>query len=1027
MSKVGERERVTQNRVVRLFQEKLDYTYLGNWQERENNSNIEIDILKNHLLKKGYSVELINRALEQLTKAASNQVDKLYYVNKDLYTLLRYGAQVKEQVSEKRETVYFINWQDPYDNEFAFAEEVTIKGEHDKRPDIVLYVNGIALAVLELKRSTVSVSQGIRQNLDNQTSDFIKPFFHTLQLVMAGNDSQGLRYGTVETAEKYYLTWKEDNKAKDDLSQKIGELTREVDYPLDRQLISLCHKERLLEIIHDFTVFDRGIKKVCRSNQYFGVKAAQNRIKKREGGILWHTQGSGKSLIMVWLAKWIRENISDSRILIITDRDELDKQIEKVFKGVDEDIYRTKSGQDLILKLNASTPLLICSLIHKFGGKSEEESYDDFIQEITKDLPIDFKAKGDLYVFVDECHRTQSGKLHEAMKTILPGALLIGFTGTPLLKKDKKKSIEVFGPYIHTYKFDEAVRDGVVVDLVYEARDVEQVIVSQEKIDAWFETKTAGLTDYAKAKLKERWGTMQRVLSSKSRLEQIANDILFDMGTKDRLQNGEGNALLVAGSIYEACKYYELFQSKGLTRCAVISSYRPHISDIKGETTGEDLVTEEKAKYTVYNEMTGGKDPDLFEEEVKKQFVNEPAQMKLLIVVDKLLTGFDAPAATYLYIDKHMQDHGLFQAICRVNRLDGEDKEFGYIVDYKDLFKSLEKSVKDYTSEAFEGYDPEDVEGLLTDRLKKARDRLDNALESIKALCEPVAPPKNTLAYIRYFCAEDTSDREALKENEEKRLALYRHTTALIRAYANLAGDMGVAGYSSQEAEEIKKEVKKYDALRLEVMLAANDYIDLKTYEPSMRHLLDTYIGAKESTKLSAFEDHTLVELIVDKGIDEAIEQLPGGIKNDKEATAETIENNVRRIITDEMTTNPKYYEKLSILLDELIKKRKNQVLSYKKYLQEIADVAKQAKDPGSSASYPATINTGALRALYDNLDRNEELAVLLDREIRVKKPDNWRETRIKMRVVENAIKRHIKNEDLAREIFELVKKQGEY
>ena len=438
MSKVGERERVTQNRVVRLFQEKLDYTYLGNWQERENNSNIEIDILKNHLLKKGYSVELINRALEQLTKAASNQVDKLYYVNKDLYTLLRYGAQVKEQVSEKRETVYFINWQDPYDNEFAFAEEVTIKGEHDKRPDIVLYVNGIALAVLELKR-IVSVSQGIRQNLDNQTSDFIKPFFHTLQLVMAGNDSQGLRYGTVETAEKYYLTWKEDNKAKDDLSQKIGELTREVDYPLDRQLISLCHKERLLEIIHDFTVFDRGIKKVCRSNQYFGVKAAQNRIKKREGGILWHTQGSGKSLIMVWLAKWIRENIPGSRILIITDRDELDKQIEKVFKGVDEDIYRTKSGQDLILKLNASTPLLICSLIHKFGGKSEEESYDDFIQEITKDLPIDFKAKGDLYVFVDECHRTQSGKLHEAMKTILPGALLIGFT-LPLLKKIEKAS-----------------------------------------------------------------------------------------------------------------------------------------------------------------------------------------------------------------------------------------------------------------------------------------------------------------------------------------------------------------------------------------------------------------------------------------------------------------------------------------------------------------------------------------------------------------------------------------------------------
>ncbi len=1027
MSKVGERERVTQNRVIRLFKEKLGYTYLGNWHERENNSNIEVDILQSYLSRKGYGRELINRAVEQLTKVANNQVDKLYYVNKELYSLLRYGAQVKEQVRENKESVYFINWEDPDDNEFSFAEEVTIKGEHDKRPDIVLYVNGIALAVLELKRSTVSVSEGIRQNLDNQTSNFIKPFFHTIQLVMAGNDTQGLRYGTVETKEKYYLTWKEDEKVADDLSQKVKKLCLEVERSLDKQLIGVCHKERFLEIIHDFMVFDRGSKKICRSNQYFGVKAAQKRVKQREGGIIWHTQGSGKSLIMVWLTKWIRENIPDSRVLIITDRDELDKQIEKVFKGVDEDIYRTKSGKDLILKLNATTPLLLCSLIHKFGGKSEEESYDDFIREITRDLPIDFRAKGDLYVFVDECHRTQSGKLHEAMKSILPNALLIGFTGTPLLKKDKKKSVEVFGPYIHTYKFDEAVRDGVVVDLVYEARDVEQDISSQEKIDAWFEAKTKGLTDYAKAKLKQRWGTMQKVLSSSSRLEQIANDIIHDMETRDRLQNGRGNAMLVAGSIYEACKYYELFQAKGFTRCAVVSSYRPHISDIKGESTGEDRVTEEQAKYEVYTEMTGDMDPDIFEEEVKKQFVNDPAQMRLLIVIDKLLTGFDAPSATYLYIDKNMQDHGLFQAICRVNRLDGVDKEFGYIVDYKDLFKSLEKSVKDYTSEAFAEYDKKDVDGLLKDRLEKAKEQLDSALESIKALCEPVAPPKDTLAYIRYFCAEDTGDHEALKENEERRLALYKLTGALTRAYANIANEMSAAGYTAVEAEKIKEDVKCYDTIRLEVMLAANDYIDLKAYEPAMRHLLDTYIGARESTKLSAFEDQTLVELIVDRGIDEAVEQLPDGIKKSEEATAETIENNVRRIITDETITNPKYYEKLSILLDELIKERKAQVISYKEYLKKVADLAKQAQDPGSSSRYPGSINTGALRALYDNLGENEELAVLIDHEIRVTKPDNWRGTRIKMRVVKNAIKKHIKDEELAARIFEIVKKQGGY
>ncbi|MFS8541573.1 MAG: HsdR family type I site-specific deoxyribonuclease, partial [Tissierellales bacterium] len=483
----------------------------------------------------------------------------------------------------------------------------------------------------------------------------------------------------------------------------------------------------------------------------------------------------------------IRENINNSRILIITDREELDQQIEQVFKGVDEDIYRTKSGKDLIEKLNQTTPLMMCSLIHKFGAREqvdEEAYYDEYIKEVRSNLPKDFKAKGDIYVFVDECHRTQSGKLHKAMKEILPDSMFIGFTGTPLLKKDKPTSIEVFGPYIHTYKFDEAVEDGVVLDLRYEARHIDQNITSQEKIDQWFEAKTRGLTEYAKTKLKQRWGTMQTILSSKSRLEQIVKDIILDMETKDRLKSGRGNAMLVAGSIYEACKYYELFQAYGFKKCAVITSYNPHISDIKGEATGEDKDTENVEKYRIYKEMLGDKTPEEFEREVKRKFIEEPDQMKLLIVVDKLLTGFDAPPATYLYIDKKMQDHNLFQAICRVNRLDGEDKEYGYIIDYMDLFKSLEKAVADYTSEAFANYDKEDVEGLLKNRLEKGKERLEEALEKIRALCEPVEPPKGTEEYIKYFCGENQFSTKDLKENEEKRLTLYKYTASLIRAYA---------------------------------------------------------------------------------------------------------------------------------------------------------------------------------------------------------------------------------------------------
>ena len=1009
MTDVGQIERRTQDRVVELFQKRLDYNYLGNWIDRENNSNIEVAILRKYLNDKGYSQALIGKAIYELTRAATNQSKDLYHINKEVYSLLRYGVTAKEYVGDNTQTIKLIDWEHPLENNFAIAEEVTVLGENNKRPDVVLYVNGIALGVLELKRSTVSVSEGIRQNLDNQNQTFIRPFFATIQLIMAGNDTEGIRYGVIDTPEKYYLKWKEDS---------------DIENPLDKHIDQLCNKIRFLELLHDFIVYDRGTKKICRHNQYFAAKASQESLRKREGGIIWHAQGSGKSLIMVWIAKWLSENINDARVLIITDRDELDKQIEKTFLGVSEKIVRTKSGKDLINKLNATTPALLCSLIHKFTHK-EEADYDSYIEELKRSLPRNFRAKGDIYVFVDECHRTQSGKLHEAMNLILPNAIFIGFTGTPLLKKDKKKSIEVFGKYIHTYKFDEAVKDNVVLDLRYEARNVDQNITSQAKIDQWFDAKTQGLTDYAKIELKRKWGTMKRVLSSQSRLEKIVADIIFDMATKDRLQNGAGNAMLVSGSIYQACKYYELFQNEGLKKCAIVTSYVPTINDIKGESTGEDSPTDKLKQYEVYQKMLGGKDPETFEDEVKQIFVEEPARMNLLIVVDKLLTGFDAPSATYLYIDKSMRDHGLFQAICRVNRLDGDDKEYGYIIDYKDLFKSLERSIDDYTSEAFDEYEKEDVEGLLTDRLTLGKKRLDEALEHIKALCEPVTPPKDTQDYIRYFCG-NPENKDELKETEQKRIALYKHTVSLIRAYADIANEMRQAGYSPEEIEQIKTDVKHYEYVRGEIKISSGDAIDLKAHEPDMRHLIDTYIGAKDSETISAFDDMTLIQLIVERGED-AIKALPKGISRNKEAVAETIENNIRRLIIDEMPTNPKYYENMSTLLDELIKERKEEARNYKEYLARIVELSKKVKNPAQSTTYPKSLNSNAKRALYDNLGQDEDLTTALDAEIYHIKKDGWRGDLIKEREVKYAIGKHIDDDDEVDRVFELVKNQSEY
>ena len=1011
MNSIGKPERASQDRVIKLFKNELDYQYLGDWEEEIRTQPLEESLLKQYLLNKGYSDTLAQKAVDKFAKAVSNIANGLYDANKAVYRLLRYGVTIREELGKSKETVWLIDWKNPEDNDFAVAEEVTVRGKYNKRPDIVIYVNGIALGVIELKRSKVGVEQGIRQNLDNQKPEFIESFFTTMQLVLAGNDTQGIRYGTIETTEKYYLKWKEES-------------SKTFDYLLDKHIYLMCNKKRFLELIHDFVVYDKGVKKLSRPNQYFGIKAAQENIKKDTGGIIWHSQGSGKSLTMVWLTKWIRENIKDSRVLIITDREELDDQIEKLFTGVDEHIYRTKSGRDLINVLNHKTEMLIGSLVHKFGRNAEDGDYDTFIKDLKESLGSDFKAKGNIYVFVDECHRTQSGKLHEAMKTILPEALFIGFTGTPLLKKDKQKSIEVFGSYIgNPYKFDEAVEDGVVLDLLYEARDVEQFVTDQNRIDEWFDAKTAGLTDVAKIELKKRWGTMQKMLGSKSRLEKIVSDIIFDFETKPRLSTGEGNAMLVCSSVHQACKYYEIFQNNSFKECAIITSYEPHQGDIKGEETGEGL-TDKLLKYEVYTKMLKGQSTEEFEAEAKTKFIDEPGKMKLLIVVDKLLTGFDAPSATYLYIDKKMQDHGLFQAICRVNRVDTDDKEYGYIIDYKDLFQSLQHSITSYTSEVFDNYDEEDVKGLLKDRFEESKDRLETALEIVRAMCEPVFP-KDEPTFIRYFCG-NTENPNDIKATEEKRVALYKAVVSLIRAYANIANEIHKLGFTTIEASKIKQEVQYYSDLRDTIKQASGDYIDLKRFEPGMRQLMDMYLNANASKKISDFENKTLVELIVKLG-DDTSKTSEDKQKGKRQAVAETIENNVRKVINEESQTNPKYYEKMSKLLDELIEQRNQEAIDYEAYLEQIKELAQKVSNPMGNASYPSSINTRAKQALYDNLDNDEELSVVLDEAVKYNKLDGWRDGGIKEKKLRIAVNKYVEDPEKVMELMKIIKAQDEY
>ncbi|HEY5523032.1 MAG TPA: HsdR family type I site-specific deoxyribonuclease, partial [Desulfuromonadaceae bacterium] len=743
MSDVDKRERDTQNRVISLFRDELGYRYLGDWTDRDGNSNIEEGMLNSYLARNGYTREQISSALYKLRTEADKHSRNLYGNNQAVYSLMRYGVPVKIEAGEVTETVHLINWKEPAKNDFAIAEEVTLNGNQERRPDVVLYVNGIAVGVLELKRSTVSIGDGIRQTLSNQQPEFNEWFFSTVQFIFAGNNTEGLKYGTIGTEEKYFLRWKEE--VEDDSRLK-----------LDKYLLKMCRKDRLVELMHDYVLFDGGRKKLPRVHQYFGIKAAQAHVGERRSGIIWHTQGSGKSIIMVLLAKWILENNPNARVAIITDRDELDKQIKGVFTEAGEDIYRTSSGRNLMAQLGQAKPRLLCSLVLKFGRKNVDD-FEAFIRELEAQPS---RTVGEVFVFVDECHRTQSGKLHRTMKAMMPDAVFIGFTGTPLLKKDKKTTLEVFGGYIHTYKFDEAVEDGVVLDLVYVARDIDQHISSQDKIDAWFEAKTRGLNAWQKEELKAQWGTMKQVLSSRSRMERVVKDIVFDFSVKPRLSSDRGNALLVTSSIHDACKYFTLFRKtpfKG--KCALVTSYNPQAQDLTKEETGANTETDKQFIYNTYTELlkdvkaeSGMTKSETYEERAKALFIKEPANMKLLIVVDKLLLGFDAPPCTYLYMDKSMQDHGLFLAICRTNRLDGEDKDFGYIVDYKDLFRKLENAIAVYTSELDNSAGGSDPQVLLKDRLKMGRERLDNALEALALLCEPVEPPKGDLEHIHYFC-----------------------------------------------------------------------------------------------------------------------------------------------------------------------------------------------------------------------------------------------------------------------------------
>lgn len=1010
-------ERETQERIIKLFQ-KLGYAYLGDRADRPDNSNIEEAELTAWLTTQGYSSAAIGSAIFKL-KAAAHAPDRdLYHANHDVYQFLRYGVGVVSEPSKPEQTLWLIDWAHPENNDFAVAEEVTLKGDHDRRPDLVLYVNGIALGVIELKRSSVSIGEGIRQNLSNQKVEFGHPwFFSTIQYVFAGNNSAGLQYGTIETPQKLFLKWKEDE------ADNAG-------YKLDKYLAKMCEKSRFLEVIQDFVVFDAGWKKLPRAHQYFAIKRAQEHVDASKGGIIWHTQGGGKSIVMVLLAKWLLEHDPDGRVLVVTDRDELDKQIERVFKDIGEQITRTSSGDELLTLLAAAKPRLICSLIHKFGPRGELD-FEQYLKALKSQA---VPPAGNFYVFVDEAHRSQGGKFHAALKGILPDAIFIGFTGTPLLKADAD-SRRVFGGYIHTYKVNEAEADGVILPITYEAFNVDQRLSSEDQVNKYFEAKAKGLNSWQRQELQKRWATKQKVLSAKSRLEKIVNHIVLDFETRPRLESNEGNAMLVASNIPDACRYYELFQNTELRgKCAIITSHGHNIGEQKLEDTGESP-TDKQRVYETYEKLLkdvqpkGGKDKlETYEDDAKDRFIKEPDKMKLLIVVNKLLTGFDAPPCSVLYIDKHMQDHGLFQAICRTNRIDDKSpsKEFGTVVDYKGLFRQVQGAMEVYSSELEPEMPGDDPEILIKTRAELARELLEEAKEALLFLEEPVPMPRTDLQYQHYFCG-NTEIESDLDAKAYLREALYRSVATFVRAIANVGEDWDASGYAQPEIDAILALQKHFLKVRDLVRLTSGEQLDLKPYKADMRRLIDMYVEADPAREIFSTHDMGVLEMLDQLGAAETMKRI-----GERTVSAEVVENNIRKTIVKSKLSDPVYYETMSELLNQVIADRKAGAIEYAEYLKRIEDLAKNAKSERLDDT-PSTLDTPGKRALWNNLGKNAALALALDATIREHRPDAWRGNPQKENVIRKAIYETLKADgvsyqtDEVERVFNIVREQAEY
>jgi len=874
-----------------------------------------------------FSKSNVLKAVDELAGVSLNE--GLMVANERITNLLLLGTSLEENLEDGTRRSFsfkFIDFENLQNNDFYVTEEFEVSrvsqsdAQKHRRPDLVLFINGIPIVVIELKKSSVSFENGIKQLEKEQGKDEIAHLFKYIQLTIAANGS-GARYGTTGTAFKFYSVWKEQDEAKAKESLKSLINGREVS-ALDMTLFALLSKDRLLRLVRHYIVFDKKMKKVCRYQQFFAIEETLKRVsaKKdgaRAGGLIWHTQGSGKSLTMVMLTKLLKQIYINSKIIVVTDRIDLDGQIHETFENTDVKAGRASSGSDLIEKLQSGVSV-ITTLVHKF--------------EKVKNQKVVIRD-GDIFVLVDESHRTQGGDLHKAMKKALPLACYIGFTGTPLLKREKN-SFAKFGGEIHRYTIDDAVKDGAVLPLLYEGRYVGQEVLDADGLTRKFDLISRELSDEAKRDLQQKWARFERVASSEQRLELIAVDI--NEHIKKSLKKSGFKAMLATQRKYDAIKYHEIFEEFGEIKSAYVISSNEH-EELDGGH-------KEYVAKAWQDTIRGYGSEEAYLKYVKNEFIYGD-EIDLLIVVDKLLTGFDAPRASTLYIDKQLKEHNLLQAIARVNRLyDGKD--YGYIIDYRGLLGELDQALTNYAS--LSGFDPEDITGAVIDvrseiiKAKTYYTHLDDLFSGVKF--------KDDLeSYVAVL--EDVQKRDDFKEWLSQFARAFKLALSSEKIYDIL---------SEEEIKAYKQRVKFYNELRKAVQLRYHEACDFGKYEAQMQKLLDTYVSAKEVNELTKLVN------IFETEFDDEVQRVEG-----KNAKADTIISAVSAVVKEKMDSNPAFYKSIAQQIQDIIDEYKAKRLSEEEKLAKaklLKDLITGALKPNEDR-YPKEFNgKKILFAVYDNL-----------------------------------------------------------